>query len=128
MIQYEELTEEDWKRIRIFRGLVSITVIGGVLIFMSLIQINLLVGLVVSLLLESIGFLFFPKWLLKTYPPVIHCPACGHLFEVPNLKFLFSKVTVSPLRLLEGGKGWALLECPRCERKSRKIWMKKLER
>ena len=126
MNQYEELTTEEWNRLRLFRGLVAIAVVGGVAAFISLIRINLLAGLIVFLFLESIGFFFWPRWLVKTYAPfVLRCPECKHEFEIPALRFLFSYIAVSPLRLLESGKGWVVFQCPKCGVESRKIWIKK---
>ena len=127
MNQHEELTTEEWNRLRLFRGLVTVAVIGGLAAFMSLIRIDFLAGLIVFLLLESIGLFFFPMWLVKTYAPfVLRCPECGHEFEIPTVRFLFSYVAASPLRLLEGGKGWVLFQCPKCGEESRKIWIKKI--
>ncbi len=126
MNQYEALTTEEWQRIRLLRGLVTIAVLGGVAVFLSLRQAHFVAALVVFLLLESIGFFLFPWWLVETYAPfVLRCPECRHEFEVPTFRFLFSCVAVSPLRLLAGGTGWVLYRCPRCGEESRKTWMKK---
>ena len=127
MNQYEELTAEEWNRLRLFRGLVAIAVIGGVAAFIGFMRINFLAGLIVFIFLEIIDFFFWPGWLVKTYAPfVLRCPECKHAFEIPALRFLFSYITISPLRLLEGGKGWVLFQCPECGEESRKIWMKKI--
>jgi len=100
---------KDWvKIIGFITALIVVIIIGAIFLIPTYFYI--------WLILTFGGMVLFIIWHVKNF--AYRCARCGHEFEISILTYF-----ISP-----HGPGWKYLKCPECQKRSRAILIKKVEK